>query len=418
MRALHERDATERIIGSGEREPLPPSSREAAVRARIPVKILYHHRTLRADAQGVHIAEMIAALRARGHSVVERSLVKAGGGAKRWGAVAKLLRGPLYEIAEGFYDRAAARWLRREIAQLEPDLVYERHALAMTAGVRAARAAGVPIFVEVNAPLAREKAEQVGLRFPRRALRLEVRALTLADRVLAVSTPLRRILVEEGVPADRVVVVPNGVDAERFRPDRDGAAIRHELGLGARPIAGFVGWFRPWHGIDLAVRALADPRVPSDAILLLVGDGPARASIEALAAELGVSSRVRITGDVPHERIPDFVAAFDVALQPAATSYASPMKLLEYLAAGRAVLAPDQENVRELVTPGATAELFASGDAAEFAGTLAALLENPARRALLGEAARRSIFERGRTWEANARRVEDLIADVRAGACR
>src|SRR5262249_19589641 len=152
------------------------------------------------------------------------------------------------------YDRVAARWLAREIAATTPDLVYERYALAMSAGVRAARRSGVPIFVEVNAPLAREKQEQVGLRFPRRALRGEVRALSMADRVLAVSTPLARILAEQGVPRERIVVVPNGVDANRFRPDCDGASVRRELGLGSKPVIGFVGWFRAWHGIGHAVR--------------------------------------------------------------------------------------------------------------------------------------------------------------------
>ncbi|MBI1852947.1 MAG: glycosyltransferase [Planctomycetes bacterium] len=391
-----------------------PSRRVRADCARVLVKILYHHRTLRGDAQGVHIAEMIRAFRTRGHEVLERSLVKADAGARRWGAVAKLLRGPLYEIAEGFYDRGAARWLAREIRESTPDLVYERYALAMSAGVRAARRTGVPIFVEVNAPLAREKSEQVGLRFPRRALRGEVTALSRADRVLAVSTPLRRILVEEGVPEQRIVVVPNGVDADRFRPDRDGASVRRELGIGDAPVIGFVGWFRSWHGLDLAVRALARPCVPADAVLLLVGDGPERAALESLAAAVGAGSRLRITGEVSRDRIPDFVAAFDVAVQPAATEYACPMKLLEYLATGRAVVAPDQENVRELVTPGSDAELFAPRDGESFASKVGALLADPARRAGLGEAARRGIFENGRLWESNARRVEELLAEVRA----
>ena len=417
MRARHEPNAFVRPGGPEGRSPyagvVVPSTRVCADRARVLVKILYHHRTLRGDAQGVHIAEMISAFRARGHEVLERSLVKADAGGRGWGAVAKLLRGPLYEIAEGFYDRGAARWLAREIGKTMPDLVYERYALAMCAGVRAARRMGVPIFVEVNAPLAREKAEQFGLRFPRRALRGEVQALSHADRVLAVSTPLRRILVEEGVPDDRIVVVPNGVDAERFRPDRDGASVRREIGIGNEPVIGFVGWFRSWHGLDLAVRSLASPRVPSDAVLLLVGDGPARAALESLASNLGVRSRLRITGEVSRDRIPDFVAAFDVAVQPAATEYACPMKLLEYLSAGRAVLAPDQENVRELVTPGSDAELFAPRDGESFASMAGALLADPARRARLGEAARRGIFGKGRLWESNARRVEELLAEVR-----
>ncbi len=423
--AVNRMDANEEALSSRRRSPFPapggcevrrptPSLGSRPRSGKPCLRILYHHRTLRGDAQGVHIAEMIAAFRACGHEVQEFSLVggdepTADRGTRSWTAVSRLLRGPLYEIAEGHYDRAAARALSREVRRFHPDLDYERYALAMTAGARAARRAGVPVFIEVNAPLAKEKSEWGGLAFPRRALRGEVRALSMADRVLAVSTPLKRVLVEEGVPEERITVLPNGVDADRFRPDRDGAAVRRRLGIHGAPVIGFAGWFRPWHGLRWAVSALASPHVPEEAVLLLVGDGPEREGLEKLAARLSVRGRLFITGATAHEQIPDYVAAFDVAVQPRATPYASPMKLLEYLAAGRCVLAPDQENVRELVEPGTDAALFPPGDEVAFARRLGELLRDPGRRSIMGIAARRLILEKGRLWTSNAERVEKLV---------
>jgi len=168
---------------------------------------------------------------------------------------------------------------------------------------------------------------------------------------------------------------------------------------------GFVGFVRDWHGLDAVVRAVAAwPGQPRLA-LLVVGEGPARLGLEKLAAELGVAGQVRFTGLADRAAVPGLVASFDIALQPAAVAYASPLKVFEYMAAGRAIVAPDQPNLREVLDDGRTALLFDPADPGAMWQAVLRLAADPALRARLGEAARAEVLRRDLTWPGNARRV-------------
>jgi glycosyltransferase involved in cell wall biosynthesis len=225
------------------------------------------------------------------------------------------------------------------------------------------------------------------------------------------------------VAADRIEVVPNGIDPAAFAD------------LPARPpapdplVLGFVGFVRDWHGLDAVIAALAEQtgaeqtgaeqtgtehaRTPG-LDLVVVGDGPARAALERQAASLGIADRVRFTGLAPHEDVPRLVAGFDIALQPRAVAYASPLKIFDYMAAGRAIVAPDQPNIREILTNGETALLFdpASPDAVWLA--VLRLAGDAALRARLGVAARAEIERRRYTWAGNAARLVEWAGHDRA----
>jgi glycosyltransferase involved in cell wall biosynthesis len=144
--------------------------------------------------------------------------------------------------------------------------------------------------------------------------------------------------------------------------------------------------------------------------LLIVGDGPARAGLEALASELGVAERVCFTGVVQRQDMPAHVAAFDIALQPAVVDYASPLKLFEYMAQGKPILAPSQANIREVLTGGKDALLF---DGSGLEPALRALAEDAPLRERLGAAARETLVARDFTWAGNARRVEAIAERLR-----
>lgn len=373
------------------------------------MNILYHQRTKSRDGQAVHIRELIAALRRRGHRVEEWALSAGGRGAmgSEGGALGRLLaRAPraLYELGEHAYGPAVARRLAVAGRRIGADIVYERYALGNTGGLRAARRLGVPLLLEVNSPLARERAEHEMLVFRGWAERAERRLLQRADRVLAVTRVLADMLVQAGVPRPRVAVVRNGVDLSRHPEPvhRDGPDV----------VIGFTGFFRAWHRIEDLVDALADGALPAGARLLLVGDGPARASIEARAAARGVAQRVQVTGAVAHEDVPGFVRTMDVCVQPASTPWASPLKLPEYMAAGRAIVAPDQENLREVLTHGRDALLFDPGRPAELAAAVARLARDAGLRRALGAAARETVVRERLTWDGAAERVEAV-----AGTC-
>ena len=150
--------------------------------------------------------------------------------------------------------------------------------------------------------------------------------------------------------------------------------------------------------------------------MLIVGDGPAKPDLKHLASRLGVADRVRFVGPIDHSAIPAYVAAFDIALQPSAVAYASPLKLTEYMAMGKAIIAPDQPNIRELITDMETGLLIKNGDAKGLAEAIALLVTNEELRLDLGRRAAQEVCERGLTWEANAERVEAVAEQLRSRA--
>ncbi len=175
-------------------------------------------------------------------------------------------------------------------------------------------AAGVPLLLEVNAPLAEERIRFGGLRLKRLARAAERFVWRCADIVLPVTEVLAGHVTAAGVPRRRIAVVPNGIDLEDF------------AGLPARPASeavqlGFVGFVRHWHGLDRVLRGLAAWRGAPRLDLTVVGDGPARVDLEPLAEELGLGDRVRFTGLATREEIPRLVAGFDIALQPASVPW-------------------------------------------------------------------------------------------------
>ncbi|MFO1052094.1 MAG: glycosyltransferase family 4 protein [Planctomycetota bacterium] len=390
-------------------------------------RILYHHRIRADDGQAVHVRELIEALREEGHEVLECALVQKTRQAPKAGAAQSRGRGGLWrrlslprfavEMLEIAYGRQGARMLRRAAAEFRPDFIYERHALHCDAGLRAARALGVPLLLEVNSPFCDEMATLGLLRFPRIARRTERRVLGGADLVFAVTGVLRDILVGHGARADRTLVVQNGAVPERYgdAAHAEGRALRARLNIGDEAfVLGFVGYMRPWHRLDLAVELLLQPEF-ARLHLLLVGDGPARAEVEAQAAMLGVAGRVHLCGAVPSDRVPAHVCAFDAALVPAINRYASPLKLFDSLAAGVATLAPRQPNLQEIVHDGVNGVLFTPSDAGSLRAAVGSLCSDPHRARAIGERGRADLLEGEWTWRGNARRVIRAYEGLRRG---
>jgi glycosyltransferase involved in cell wall biosynthesis len=298
------------------------------------------------------------------------------------------------------------------------DCIYERYALFGFGGLELARRLGIPHVLEVNAPLCAEQERVRGLHLADVAQALEARVWCETGAVLAVSEETAAAARDCGADAERVHVVPNGVDTARFALDRATAAarVRAGLDLGTGPIVGFVGSLKPWHGTDVLVDAFARvaPSQPQ-ARLLVVGDGPAAESLRAAVHGYGLDSRVRFTGAVEHARVPELVAAMDVAAAPYRSTedfYFSPIKVYEYMAAGTPVVASPLGQIAPLVADGFVVPA-AAGDAAALAAALQSVLRAPAAAA--ERAARgRDWTLRERTWAANARRVAAIIAATAA----
>ena len=220
------------------------------------------------------------------------------------------------------------------------------------------RKLGLPLLLEVNAPLAEERG-RLRRAWPAPARTLGRKSgLASADFVLPVTQVLAGHVAAVGVPAERIVVIPNGINRAHFAAAPTPEIAKRNLGLSGALVLGFTGFVRDWHGVDRVIRWMATSDAPANAILMVVGDGPVRVDLERLAAKLSLQGRVRFTGVIDRDRVPEHVAAFDIALQPAVVAYASPLKLFEYLALGKAVIAPRQPNIEEILCDGENAVLF------------------------------------------------------------
>ncbi|MGL4514478.1 MAG: glycosyltransferase [Lacipirellulaceae bacterium] len=228
---------------------------------------------------------------------------------------------------------------------------------------------------------------------------------------IAVAEPHGRFLVEfERFPEARVRVIPNGVDVERFAPRPHSLRVREELCVSAAtPLVGILAALRPEKNHELflgmAKRVLA--KVP-DAAFVVIGDGPRRADLESLAAELGIAAAVRFLGN--RDDIPDVLAALDV-LTLTSHNEANPVSILEGMACGKPVVATDVGSVAQSVLEGRTGRLVAAGDEGAFADRVTGLLLDPVAARRLGEAGRRHVVENS-SLDVMVRGYERLLAEL------
>jgi glycosyltransferase involved in cell wall biosynthesis len=351
----------------------------------------------------VHLRSLAAALAARGNDVIVACRTLEGPNPPPAGVTVRVMPAS---------DDQQAAWTREFLREFEVEAVLERYSLSSGGVGEAVRAAGVPYVLEVNAPLVEEAARYRGLEDVPTWRALERTLFGSADAVIAVSGGVKDHVVAAGVSASRVFVVHNGVDVREFQRSAISGTARKGRGEGD-VVIGFAGSLKPWHGVDLLLRAFAE--VAGRPRLVVVGDGPMRADLEALASSLDVASRVRFTGAVSHALMPDLLATMDIGVAPyiAQTGfYFSPLKVAEYLAAGLPVVASDQGDMREIV--GDAGLLLLPGDVGELATALARLRRDPGLRQTLSAAAQRRAV--ALDWLQVAGRVEAVISSVRAPA--
>lgn len=375
------------------------------------MRFLYHHRIASRDGQITHIEEMVEALRALGHEVrlvgpqAHQSDTGQGGSAGWVGKLKATLPKTIYELAEAAYSVVVFLRLWRAVRSWRPDAIYERYALYQPAGVWVSRLTGIPLLLEVNAPYAVARRRYGQLRIGPLADWIERFTFRGADRVFPVTRVLGDMLVGWGVDASRIRVVPNGINPSDFTrlPGAEQAKASHHLE--GRTVIGFIGFVREWDRLDRIVDWLASRPASEPSCLLIVGDGPVRGELEAQAARLGIADRVHFTGVVPRTEVPARASAFDIALQTALVPYASPLCLFEYMALGKAIVAPDQPNHHEVLQKDIDCVMYDPNDAHGIEQVLEALVGDAARREALGTAARATLERRGFVWSGNANRV-------------
>ncbi|MEZ5316045.1 MAG: glycosyltransferase family 4 protein [Vicinamibacterales bacterium] len=298
-----------------------------------------------------------------------------------------------------------------------PRVVYESHGVSSVVAAEMPRLLGKPQLAPSRLKLARLE-------------RQDRRVWRRAAAYVTITSALADDLAGRFGPRDEVFVVPDGAAmpaapgaAPGAAPAADSATAGPPVAAGATaaagpPVAAYAGHLYPWKGVDVFVRALAEaPGVRG----LIVGGHPGEADldrVQGLVGELGLEDRVDITGLVRPAEVANRLAAASILVLPNTASaislrYTSPLKLFEYLALGRAIVASDLPAIREVLTDDETALLVAPGDSAALAAALERLAADPALLARLSRAA--AALAPAYSWDERARRL-DAVLEAAAAA--
>jgi glycosyltransferase involved in cell wall biosynthesis len=305
------------------------------------------------------------------------------------------------------------------------DLLHEYHMMYGLGGALAARRMKCPLVLQVDAdPILEQDVMGRPVRGVQRLFARWVMKVRLdaAQAITCVSEELKTHLVQSwGVSAGKVHVTPNAVDVEAFGNGSGSAAWQQRLNPTNDPLVIFVGGFYVWHALDLLVESFAKvlEQVPK-ARLLLVGDGDTRPMVEEVIERHGIRDSITMAGPVPHCDIPGILALADVAVVSTYLSthnvnshnrFGSPMKLFEYMAAGKAIVATDAGQIAQVIRHGHNGVLVPAGDPDQFAQAIVALLKDPVERARLGENARKQAVER-HSWQQYIKELEQVYQSV------
>lgn len=341
--------------------------------------------------------------------------VPIGTGIRRWVPL------PTKTLAKDVRDWGRARGFAQTVSStnglpLTAEFVWQRHELFHRAGLALSRNYGCPLVLYVAAPKLRE-AQRWGVRRPGWRTLLERigerQVMVSADLVACVSDEVASMVQEMGVSQDRLVVTPSTVDAELFSLANTNGTARLRLGLGSETVIGWAGSFRSFHSLDVLIEAFecVVQQRPTTR-LLLVGAGAERQAVQDDVEARGLASNVIFCGPVAQIELPEYIAAMDIAVVPAHTTefHYSPLKLWEFLAMERAVVAPLTGMPMRMLQDGFDACLVPPGSPSRLAETLINLVDDDASRETIQLNARSTALRH--SWDHQVERVRDSLARV------
>lgn len=311
-------------------------------------------------------------------------------------------------------DTRLTETLHAALNQGPVDLIYERYALGKSAASHFAVSRGIPLVLEVNAPLADEQRRWRGGSNADDDACHDAFTLANACRIIAVSSEVARYAVDRGAKTERIVISPNGIDVESFNLSVRKQSVRRSLIPAGRFVAGFHGRLRPWHGFDMLVSVTRELLQRGfNMHLLVVGEGDFEA-LKRLPAD-----RATHVAWQPHKEIPGYVAAFDVlplTYQADMPCYFSPLKLNEAMACGVVPLVPNLGDLPVAVTHLQTGLVYAAGDEEQLLTQLELLISD---RRLLEYLGREAAMKASRhSWTSIAAQALAAAAHHgRAGSC-
>ncbi|HBV08951.1 MAG TPA: glycosyltransferase WbuB [Micrococcaceae bacterium] len=238
-----------------------------------------------------------------------------------------------------------------------------------------------------------------------------------ASFVLTLGEQMKHNLVETGVDADRIEILPNGIGEEFLKEPIEKGAARAQLGLDPEAFyVGTVSSLVPYEGLETVIRALARIKEHGKHVkLLIVGDGTEKENLIRLATELGIQNRCEFPGRVPREKAHVYHSALNLFVVPrvdnTVTRAVTPLKPVEALASCVPVLASDLPALRELIIDGETGHLVKPEDPAEWRRVIEMLRDNPEKVSNMGKSGRRFVLKT-RTWSQNAKKLDSVYRSV------
>lgn len=284
-----------------------------------------------------------------------------------------------------------------EVIDLEkPDLLHAHSpVLNVLPVLKVGRRLGIPVIYEIRAfwedAAVDHGAYGSGSVKYKLVKNVETWACRKADQVAVICEGLKNDLIKRGIPAERLTVVANGINTDEFKKCVPDAEYAKTWGLEGKKVIGFIGSFYRYEGLDLLVDAFARLSSSREGILLLlVGGGPMDGELRKQIERLRIQGKVIMPGRLPHDRVPGVYALIDILAYPRyatrLTELVTPLKPLEAMAMGKAVVASDIGGHRELIQDGRTGLLFPAGSVSALAEVLERLIDDSSLRELLERA--------------------------------
>ena len=370
-----------------------------------------------------HVEELARALRSIGHDVRHYYLnavdVKSGGGKPSLSVrifIKEKFRRYLSQLSTLLRN---IRYFFTEwsiIQSWKPDVILTRYDLLTVSIHLVARLKRIPLVLEVNAPMAYEcrtfNENVISLPLlPEWLERLNVR---LAARVIVVSEELKQFLGRYRNRANKIRIIPNGADIIAFYPDRPSHLIRDQYNLSKFTVIGFSGSFHYWHGMDILHRLIEETlSTHMRSAFLLIGEGPHRSR---LVEHFGSNheGRVILPGNIDHEAVPDYISAMDIVVAPYPPLdffYYSPLKVFEYMAAGKPVVATRIGQISSVIVHELNGLLFNPGSYDQLRDHVFRLVEDRELRHRLGRKARETIVK-DYSWKHSAEGVAAVLREA------
>lgn len=373
------------------------------------MRILFSYGLVGRGGDAVQVLQIAEALRNLGHDV---ELVGASplrpysfsGIEGRLRTLARQLPWWAKDCIELGMDWRLGRRVKRVVQKHPVELILHRAGIYDRVGAELAEAVGCPVIVWLDAPFSIERAFRGEGYFQDLHRRRMQRLGEKARRIITVSQSSKAYYVQLGLPEEKICIVSNGIPARLLQRGLE-LAREHRPFAGARErVLGFVGSLSRWHGVNLLLEALR--KLGGGWHVRVVGYGEEYTKLRVQARQLGVESHIEWLGALPHERAFEEIAQFDIAVLPHTLPTGAPMKLFEYAALARPIIAPDLPNIRELFAENEIC-FVPPEDPSRLAEAILWLSRHPHKAVTMGQQAQGRVSQY--TWEAL---MEKLLGSI------